>query len=78
MTTDKELAIFCHNIRVLRKNHGLSRTTMARRIHVSLKTLDSLESGVFPNRIGIGILANAEQAFGISVPEQLSVLLPEK
>ena len=51
MTTDKELAIFCRNIRVLRKNHGLSRTAIANRIHVSLKTLDSLEAGIFPNRI---------------------------
>ena len=71
MTIAEEYQIVCHNIRVLRKRHGLSRTAMARRIHVSLKTLDSLEAGIFPKRIRIGFFFHVERAFGISPQKML-------
>ena len=77
MTIEDEYQIVCHNIRVLRKTNGLSRTAMARRIHVSLKTLDSLEGGIFPDRIRIGFFFHVEQAFGIPPQKMLMVRLED-
>ena len=42
MTQQKEYDIVCENIRHLRKAHSLSRTVMARRLHITGKTLDLL------------------------------------
>ena len=77
MTVEEQSQIVCHNIRVLRRKHGLSRTAMARRIHVTLKTLDSMEAGVIPDRIGILFLYHVMQAFGISPQNMLMVPLQE-
>ena len=44
----------CDNIRWLRQEYGLSRTAMAKKLHISIKTLDLLEAGIFPERIHIG------------------------
>ena len=77
MTTEDEYQIVCHNIRILRKNYGLSRTAMAKRIHVSMKTLDCLEAGVFPDRIRIHFFYNVERAFGIPPKKMLTVRLQD-
>lgn len=63
MSTSTEYSNICANIRYLRAREGLSRTAMARRLHITLKTLDTLESGVFPDRCGIGLLMHACAAF---------------
>ena len=42
MTQQEEYDIVCENIRHLRKAHSLSRTVMARRLHITGKTLDLL------------------------------------
>lgn len=77
MTTEEQLKNVCHNVRVLRARHGLSRSAMAKRIHVSLKTLDSLESGLYPDRCGICLLFHIQQAFGIPPRENLLTRLDE-
>ena len=73
MTTQDEYKNVCDNIRHLRMRHGLSRTAMARRLHVSLKTLDALESGNFLERVGVNFLFYVHDAFGISPKELLTV-----
>ena len=70
MNTEEHCRNICHNIRFLRRKYGLSRTAMARRIHVTIKTLDSMEAGVIPDRIGIYFLYYVQQAFDIA-PQDL-------
>ena len=70
MSIGKEYANICENIRYLRLRHGLSRTAMARRLHITSKTLDLLEAGVFPDRIRIDFLFLVQQVFGVP-PKQL-------
>lgn len=67
----------CSNIRYLRRKHGLSRTAMAKKIHITVKNLDSLESGFFPERISIQFFFNIEQAFGISPKTMLTTRLED-
>lgn len=77
MTTSEEYKIVCANIRYLRKQHGLSRTAMARMLHISVKTLDLLETGTFPERINIGLFFYVQQVFDVSPKRLLTVLLEE-
>lgn len=77
MRTDNEYQIVCANIRYLRKQHSLSRTAMARKLHISVKTLDLLEGGIFPERINIGLFFYVQQVFGVSPKRLLTVSLEE-
>lgn len=77
MRTQDEYKIVCANIRYLRKQHGLSRTAMAQKLHITVKTLDFLESGIFPERINIGVFFYVQQAFGVPPQRLLTVLLEE-
>lgn len=75
MPMDKKYENVCHNIRCLRAIHGLSRTAMAKKLHISTKTLDALETGLFPERIGIKLLFHVQLAFGIAPKILLSTRL---
>lgn len=77
MKTDSYLLAFCQNVRYLRKYHGLSRTAMARRIHISLRTLDSIESGVLPSKMDCQVLLHIQQEFHIPI-SQLFVPLNQR
>ena len=43
-----EFVNLCHNLTVLRRQHKLSKRAMMGILHVSLRTLNSIESGVLP------------------------------
>ena len=75
MTTQEQYRTVCANVRYLRKIHGLSRTAMAKKMHITLKTLDALESGVFPERIHVGFLQHLQESFGIGPYKMLTVRL---
>lgn len=75
MSTQDEYQNVCANIRYLRKQHGLSRTAMARKLHITVKTLDLLEAGTFPERINIGLFFCVQKVFGVSPKRLLTVLL---
>ncbi len=57
----------CANVRYLRKHRGLSRTSMAKKLCISLSTLNSLESGVVPAQCSVALLYNISDTFGVPV-----------
>jgi len=77
MTQQEEYDIVCENIRYLRKKYGLSRTAMARRLHITVRTLDLLEAGIFPDRIRIGIFFHVWQAFDVPPTMMLTCRLEQ-
>ena len=78
MPQQNEYQCVCDNIRYLRRSAGLSRTGMARRLHITVKTLDLLESGVFPQRINIRFFFYVHQVFGIAPRKMLTACLSEE
>ena len=50
---------------------------MAKKLHITLKTLDILESGVFPERINISLFSHVNQAFGITPKMLLTVSIED-
>ena len=66
MTHETRMLTFCANIRLLRSNHRLSKQTMAHILGIGVKTLNALESGVVPRRLGSSALIRAAEFFGMS------------
>lgn len=77
MIQKEEYKNVCDNIRYLRRTSGLSRSSMARKLHITVKTLDLLEAGTFPERINIRFFFQVSQTFGVSPRRLLMVKLEE-
>ena len=63
--------ILLHNIRWLRKHHGLSKREMAKRLGIGLWSLNKIEKGELPPRLHCDILFAVQRVFGVSCEELL-------
>lgn len=75
METDKQLTIFCQNLRYLRQKHGLSKTRMANILGVGINTLNHLEQGTTSPRLGSSVLYNAGVYFHVKTDDLLHIVL---
>jgi len=64
-----EIARFCSNIRALREREGLSKAAMAKRLHISVRTLTCLERGELPPRLDCCIIFAICDEFDISISD---------
>lgn len=55
MKYDKEFDVFSKNLRTFREKNKLSKIEMARKLHITVRTLNILENGQIPPRIPIDI-----------------------
>ena len=67
MSTDKELQIFCSNIRLLRKQKQLTQKEMASFMGICVGTLRSIERGCFPPRANFRMLVHTSRSFHIPI-----------
>lgn len=67
--------IFCQNIRRLREKHRLSKTAMARKLNIGIKSLNALESGIIPPRLGSNIILDIYENFGITPNRMFSEII---
>lgn len=63
--------IFCHNMALLRKRHGLSRRDMARRLGIGPGSLRAIERGEVPPGLSMGVLQRVQEEFGLPPAEFL-------
>ena len=68
-----EMKIFGKNIAYLRTKNNLSKTSMAKIMHVGMQTLNKIENGEIPKKMDIDVFDNVYKAFGIAPHEQLSI-----
>ncbi|MBQ8684111.1 MAG: helix-turn-helix transcriptional regulator [Clostridia bacterium] len=61
----QEEANFLHNLAVLRCRHGLSKKQMATILKISIKTLNKIEQGIQPPRLGVEVIFEAMMHFHI-------------
>ncbi len=54
---------FTHNITYLRKTLGLSKSSMAKLLHISVKSLDKIERGEVPENLSADILMSIGDIF---------------
>lgn len=67
--------IFLNNIAWLRKHHGLSKKEMARKLKISVWTLNRIERGELPPRLSCDMLFAVWKNFGVSISDILSLHL---
>lgn len=66
MDLEKEMAIFCENMRILRAIHHLSQKEMAKKIGIGVKSLSFIEHGNIPPRLSTEIVWQVSKCFDIS------------
>ncbi len=69
--TDQEFENFIHNIIWLRKQHGLSKKEMAKILGIGMKSMEKIEKGEIPPRLGINAMVNILNAFGVALQDQM-------
>ena len=67
----KQLDNFLYNISWLRKHNGLSKKKMAEILEISVSTLNKIENGELPPRLGVGVVFNLHRHFGIIPKDQV-------
>lgn len=60
-----DIEIFCENIKKLRKQHNLTKKEMARKLRISIPTLNIIEKGELPKRLTVDIIYAIVDEFNI-------------
>ena len=68
-TKDLQLQAFGENVRRLREESGLSRTALAKKLHISPKALQNLENGIVGPRMGVDVIFRLMQIFHVPSAE---------
>lgn len=66
-TNDRLCSHFIHNLFVLRRQFDLPKKAMAKLLGISLYSLNLLESGVIPKRLGVEVVFRVQSCFGVSI-----------
>lgn len=66
-----ELENFARNIAKLRKEQGISKREMAGALGIGRWSMDKLDAGMIPPRLGAEVLFYAAHYFGISISDLL-------
>ena len=64
-SNDTQIQIFLHNLAWLRKKHNLSKADMAKKLKIGLYTLNKIEAGILPPRLGCRILEAVYYSFSV-------------
>lgn len=67
-----EFEVFSHNLIWLRRKHGYSKRRMAKILGIGIWSLNKLERGEMPPRLGINIFIAVHDHFGIRPSYQLT------
>ena len=65
-TNEKEYEILIYNVIWLREHHALSKRKMAGLLGISTGSLNKLENGKIPPRLGVRVFYSIHKNFGIS------------
>ena len=65
MKNNDQIYIFCENVRRLRKNSNLTKTEMAKRLKISLRSLALIENNILPKRLSANILCKIYLEFNV-------------
>jgi len=76
--SDRYFETLLHNIVWLRKHHGLSKQEMAKLLKLGAKSMDQIESGHVPLRMGVNTLFQIWKHFGIPLSDQFGKRLGEE
>ena len=61
----KEIEVFCQNVKLLRERNGLSEKEMAKILEIGAASLTKIEQGIIPYRVSASIVIKLAQHFSI-------------
>ena len=62
-----EKVTFCNNVKKLREINKLSKKEMAKRLHISVRSLSMLEQGIIPPRLSLQVAIEISRAFEMTL-----------
>lgn len=62
---EQQIKIFLENIVYLRKHYGLSKKKMAKILQIGVGSLNKIERGELPERLGVDVILHMEDYFRI-------------
>ena len=65
MKENREIKVFCKNIKELRWRNDLSKKQMAKVLGIGTKTLTKIENGILPPRLSCDILIKVYEVFHV-------------
>ncbi len=68
---DKSEILFCENIKALRQKEQLSKTEMAGKLNISIRSLSMLEKGIIPPRLNPSVVIALLENFNICADDFL-------
>lgn len=74
----RECAFFMYNLKLLRKQHNLSKKKMAESLGIGLWSMNKLERGEIPPKLSANIFLAVYKRFGISPSVLISCRLDEE
>ncbi len=78
MKATGEMEIFLKNVTWIRRHYGLSKKRMAELLGIGIASLNKIENGEMPQRLGVEIVFRICDKFGLSPEEQFSQKLCEQ
>lgn len=66
----KEIEAFLINVKKLRIENHLSKNKMAKKLNISVYTLNKIENGILPPKLTVEIVFKINKEFGIKSSEQ--------
>lgn len=67
---ENEWEIFSQNIKKIRKEQGLSKKSMAKRLKIGIQSLNKIENGELPPRLSVQIFFEIYKEFHIHPKDQ--------
>ena len=66
MNIEKEMLIFCENVREIRLKNNLSKKEMAKILGIGVGSLNLIEKGIIPERLSAEVIVNICINFKVS------------
>ena len=63
--TQKEIEVFCQNVKTLRERYDLNEKEMAKILEIGAANLTKIEQGIMPHRVSVSIVIKLSQHFSI-------------
>lgn len=72
MIATEEMEIFLRNVTWVRRHYGISKKRMAELLGIGVASLNKIENGQMPERLGVEIVFRIHDLFGIPPKNQFS------
>ena len=71
---EKQVVLFCQDVKILRERSGFSEREMAKILGIDIPSLEKIEQGILPPRIGVSVIFKILRYFKIEPCKLFTIL----